>query len=41
MELLKNNTSDDAIFVNRFATQLSSNFIPNNAIDFTIDFITL
>ena len=41
MELLENNTPDDVIFVNRFATQLSSGFIPNNAIPFTTDFTPL
>jgi len=40
-ELLENNTSDDVIFVNRFATQLSSDFIPNNAMSFTTDFIPI
>ena len=38
-ELLENNTSNDVIFVNRFATQLSSDFIPNNEVNFTTDFV--
>lgn len=41
MELLENNTSNDVIFVNKFTTQLSSGFIPNNEISFTTDFIAL